>query len=308
MKRGLTPLLLILLIQSALVGVLYWPGETPGFARPPPMAAFDRQQIDTIFVGDEFDNETVLTRVGDRWSLPEMEHLPADTEMVDKLLDTLVGDDGSWPVAQTAAARQRFRVATYHYRRRIALLGEGDILATILLGTSPGFRKIYARNEKQNGIYSIVLSTQDVPGLDGGWLDRTLVQIRTPLRINADAYSLQREGTEWVSGIGRTPDPRELSVLLDTLRNIQIDGLASGDMQRDLAVAEAELILQVESLAGEVTLELFELEDKHYIHSSEYPLFFTLSAYDYNRLTNIDYRLISGEDYTESLTSEERMP
>ena len=54
-------------------------------------------------------------------------------------------------------------------------------------------------------------------------------------------------------------------------------------------------MLNVESLAGEATLELFHREDRHYIHSSEYPLFFTLGAWDYDRLTGIDFRLISGE-------------
>ena len=92
------------------------------------------------------------------------------------------------------------------------------------------------------------------------------------------------------------PDERELEALLSTLRNLQIDGVASGDAQRDLAEAEADLVFTVESLAGKVTLELFHQDGKHYIHSSEFPLFFTLSAYDYDRLDSIDYRLISGDN------------
>jgi hypothetical protein len=35
--------------------------------------------------------------------------------------------------------------------------------------------------------------------------------------------------------------------------------------------------------------------NEHFIYSSEYPIFFTLSAYDFDRLTGVDPRLISGE-------------
>jgi hypothetical protein len=295
-KHGLTSLMLVLVIQCGLLVAVYWPGNTAEYTTPAPMVPFEPERIDTIYVGDEFDNETVLSKVGERWSLPELQHLPADSDMVNQLLDTITNDNGNWPVAHSVAARQRFRVASYHYRRRISLLENGDLLGTLFLGSAPGFRKIYARNDDQNGIFSILFSAQDAPGYSGGWLDKKLLQTRAPVRISADAYSLQREGTTWRSGIGQVPDERELEVLLSTLRNLQIDGLASGDAQRDLAAAEADLVFTVESLAGKVTLELFQLDGKHYIHSNEYPLFFTLSAYDYDRLSSIDYRLISGDN------------
>jgi len=295
-KRNLTSLLLILFIQIGLIAAVYWPDQKSEYAAPTPMFPFALDRVDTIYVGDEFDNETMLSKVGDRWILPELENLPADGTMVEKLLEPLAQNEGNWPVAHSIAARQRFRVASYHYRRRVSLYEDKDMLGTFFLGGSPGFRKIYARNEDQNGVYSILLSTQDAPGYSGGWLDKKLLQTRAPVRISADAYSLQREGAGWLSGIGQVPDGREIEALLSTLKNLQIDGLASGDAQRDLAEAEADLVFTVESLAGKVTLELFHLDGKHYIHSSEYPLFFTLSAYDYDRLASIDYRLISGDN------------
>lgn len=296
MKRNLTSLFLILLIQIGLIAAVYWPGNKPGYAPPIPMLPFALDRVDTIYVGDEFDNETMLSEVGGRWLLPELESLPADGAMVEKLLDSVATREGSWPVANSVAASQRFRVASYHYRRRISFFEGEELLGTFFLGTSPGFRKIYARNEDQDAIYSILFSAQDAPGHTGGWLDKKLLQTRAPVRISADAYSLQRDGSGWVSGMGGVPDERELEALLSTLRNLQIDGLASGDAQRYLADAEADLVFAVESLAGKITLELFHLDGKHYIHSSEYPLFFTLSAYDYDRLASIDYRMISGDN------------
>ena len=66
--------------------------------------------------------------------------------------------------------------------------------------------------------------------------------------------------------------------------------------QRELAAVEADLLMKIQTLAGEVSLELITLDDNYFIRSSEYPLFFKLSAYDFDRLTKIDIRLISGEE------------
>lgn len=296
MKRTVFTLLLVLAIQCAMVAVVYWPRLTgPAQEALEPLAAFASASIDEIYVGDEYDNETMLRKTGDRWTLPELENLPADNAMVDRLLAAITSSDTDWPIADSTAARQRFQVASYYYQRRIRLLQNYAVLGSYFLGTSPGFRKIHIRNESQDAIYSIAFNAFDAPGHGGGWLDRKLLQVRTPLRITADTYSLHRQGSDWQSGIGLRPDERELEALLTSLRSLQVDGIANPDQQRDLAEAEAALVLEVESLTGTVTLELFTLADRYFVHSSEYALSFTISAYDYERLLNIDFRLISGE-------------
>ena len=286
MKRTVLTLLLVLAIQCAMVAVVYWPRLTgPAQEALEPLAAFASASIDEIYVGDEYDNETMLRKTGDRWTLPELENL----------LAAITSSDTDWPIADSTAARQRFQVASYYYQRRIRLLENYAVLGSYFLGTSPGVRKIHIRNESQDAIYSIAFNAFDAPGHGGGWLDRKLLQVRTPLRITADTYSLHRQGSDWQSGIGLRPDERELEALLTSLRSLQVDGIANPDQQRDLAEAEAALVLEVESLTGTVTLELFTLGDRYFIHSSEYPLTFTVSAYDYERLLSIDFRLISGE-------------
>ena len=296
MNRNISSLLLILLIQCVLVAAVYWPQARKHENALEAMAPFERNRVTELYVGDEFDNETVLKKVGDRWLLPELEGLPADAAMVDKLLDAITNSDSNWPIADSVAARQRFRVASYHYRRRIILLAGEQELGTFLLGTSPGFGKIYARNQSQVAIYSIPFNAHDAPGTSGRWLDRKLLQTRAPVRIAADTYSLRLEGDRWLSGLGQTPDERELQALLAGLRSLQIDGLASEDDQRDLAEAEADMVFTIDSLAGTVTLEFFRMGERYFIHSSEYPLFFSLSAYDYDRLAGIDDRLISAAE------------
>ena len=296
MNRSVTSLLLIFLIQCGIITAVYWPDQA--LLKQPThqqLLSLSPQNIDEVRIGDEYDNEAVLKKIGEHWVLPELENLPADSHKVDKLLAAITDQDTGWPIAQSVAARQRFQVADYHYQRSLTLLSANEPLALVYLGTSPAFRKNHARQQGHDDIYSITINVFDAPGVSGAWLDPRLLQVRAPLDIIADSYSLRRTSGDWLSGAGLKPDERELEGLLSALRSVQIDGVAAADLQRDLSTAEADLVLQVQSLTGDVTLEIFTVENAHFISSSEYNLLFKLSAYDYDRLTGIDFRLISGE-------------
>ena len=296
MNRIIVPLLLILLIQCALVGLVYWPQSATGPGlEPEALATAPPDKVDEIHIGDQYDNEVVLRRVEERWLLPGLNNLPADGALVDTLLSGLLGADPGWPVAESAAAGQRFQVADYHYQRRLSLLRRGKTLDTVYLGTAPAFRKVHARNDASNAIHAIQFNIHDAPARDDAWLDPRLIQVRSPLTIAADAYSVHWQDGTWLSGTGGVPDERELEALLSALKTLQVEGVPDGDYQRELADLEADLILQIDSLQGDLTLELFSLDGNHFVFSSRVPLFFKLSAYDYDRLMGIDFDLISGE-------------
>ncbi|MAT92620.1 MAG: hypothetical protein CME59_08460 [Halioglobus sp.] len=289
-------MLLVLLIQCVITAVVMWPQPaSQTSAERPAMLDFDPTAVDSILVGDEYDNSALLERAGEHWRLPELGDLPADRKRVEALLGALARGGRDWPVAATATARQRFRVAEYFYQRRIDLALADGSEHTVFLGTSPGFRHIHARNRAQGAIYSILLNAFDAPATGGGWLDPHLLQIRAPLGIVSDSYSLRLENGAWVSGTGGTPDADELELLLAALRNLQVKDLAAEDLQRELAAAEADLVLVVNSLGGEDTLELFTHGEQHYILSSRFPFFFALPGWDYDQLTAIDLGLISGQ-------------
>ena len=218
MKRAITPLLLIFLIQCILVAVVYWPepAEPEQAIATAKLIHAQLHMIDEIHIGDDYDNQAVLERVGDLWILPEMQELPADNARINDLLRRMGEEDPGWPVANTIAARQRFQVADYHYQRQVKLYAGGELADTIFLGTSPAYRKVHARNAVRDAIFSLNLNNFNVPALDAAWLDRKLLQIRAPLRISADAYSVHREGEAWRAGTGEIPDERELRALLGT--------------------------------------------------------------------------------------------
>ena len=296
MNRVVSTLLIAFLIQCGILAAVLWQQRTPTSGTSEQgLAPFAVDAVDELRIGDEFDNEVVLIRSGKQWLLPDLENLPADPAKVDAVLRGIADQKGSWPIAHTTAARQRFQVADYHYQRRLTLLSAGKPLAKLYLGTSPGYRKVHARNEAQNAIYSISLSTHDTPAVGANWLEPKLLQVRVPLRIDADLYNLRFENGVWLSGTGGAPDEQELAALVGALKSLQVEGIADEDAQRELSAVEADLELKIQSLAGDVTLELFTLNHEYFIYSSEYPLYFKLSALDFDRLTGVDARLVSGE-------------
>ena len=297
MNPWVNRLLLLLLIQVCVLLFVRWSSDVQRqeALAPGRVTSLNPAAIDEIRIGDEYDNSVVLRRSGQRWVLPESQGLPAGGERVEALIAAVTRPLADWPVAQSSAARQRFQVADYYYQRQVELFVDGETAATVYLGTAPGFRKVHARSSDSDDIYSIDFNTFDAPAIGSPWLDTRLLQVRTPLRIDADAYSLSFDDGTWHSGTGGEPDAQELGALLAALRTLQVEGIADQDAQRDLAGAEATLEMSVQGLAGAATLSLYALDNAYFIHSSEYPLFFTLSAAEFDRLAGIDAMLVSGE-------------
>jgi Domain of unknown function (DUF4340) len=294
-KQLVSSLTLILTIQCGIIAAVYWPQINPeNTATPHQLTQADPDQVDEIHINDDQDNLTILLRTADGWILPNEGDLPADASRVQELLAGLSPQRNLTPVAQTAAARQRFQVASYHYQRRVVIFAKGQLMDTVYLGTAPGYRKIHARNDGAEQIYSINFNGYDAPAESTAWLDRSLLQQRVPLNISSDLYDLRREGDQWLSGWDTAPDEREMEALLGALSNLQVEGIAEQDMQRDLATAEPDLGLTINSLSGQQSLELYSIQGQHFVYSSRYRLFFSISAYDYDKLTSINaQRLMS---------------
>lgn len=295
MNRQTATLGLILLIQCAMVAALYWPDSAIKEADTSnALIPFNPDKIDEIYIEDDSGNEAVLLKMAGQWILPDLAGIPIDPAMVDKLITSIAQTAGKWPVATTAASRQRFQVAAYHYQRRITLIGKGELLGTVYLGTAPGFKKVHARNDAQNAIYSIEFNNYEAPGQSSDWLDKALIQTTEPLRISTAEYTLTKERDGWISATSDNPHERELAALLSGLANIRIDGIADESARASLDIAAPETSFDIETSTGNTTVSLFRVGQQRFVHSSKFEHFFTLSAYDFDRLTGIFAPALNG--------------
>ena len=305
MRRTIVFLSVLLLVQLVLLVLVYRPPELmQADAAHAPLVRFMGSYVEEINIDDDRDREVTLRLEGGSWRLPELDNMPADPEKVEALIAAITSQDHGWPVADTVAARQRFQVAAYHFRRRITLIGESELLGTVYLGTSPGFREVHARNDAEDAIYSIAFNVFDAPTTPSDWLDRRLLQNGNPLAISSATFAVELTDGRWLSAGGSAPDDRELQALLLALASLQVEGIADEDDQRTLAEGEPALSLTIRDADGELMLELFEIGQGYAAYHSRYPAFFTVSAYDFDRLTGIDPALLAGADETEQVSDD----
>ena len=295
MKQLINALVVIFLIQSAMVASLYWPDAgLMEVLNSKKLIPFEPYTVDEIHIGDELGNEAVLLKAGDRWILPDLTGMAVAPDLIEKLLQGVVRANTSWPVASSVAARQRFQLTDYNFQRRLTLISNGELLGTVYLGSSPGFRKVQARNSTQDAIYTISYSSFDASATSSDWLDKRILQISTPLSISSDSYRVHKQADQWLTDDGLLPDKRELDALLLALANLQIEGVAGEDMQRTLSIAVPDIQLRVKTQRGDTHFELFTIGDRHYIHCSEHSLFFTMSNYGFDKFATLDTRRLGG--------------
>lgn len=287
MKRTIAALAFLLLTQFAMTVILNPATDDRESSRGYLLPASTAIQVDEIRIVDNMDNELILNRHHGRWILPDLQDLPADRARVARLLAVLTETPHGGPVTESTAARQRFRVASYYYKRRISLRGNGQSLATIYLGRAPFYRQVYLRSEGEQAIYSLHYADHAAAVVADTWLDPNLLQLTEADSIDIDDLSLRcAPDGQWRTTTGQALDSNALNALLAALAQVKVAGLADEDSQRSLAESgDPSRILRVTRGAGPtVKLALFHEGQHHYAHDSRYGVFFLLSADQYQQL------------------------
>lgn len=297
MKQLINALLAIFVIQSAMVAALYW--QSAGLMQVlsnDQLVSFEPDKLDEIHIGDGEGNEAVLIKAGEHWIIPDLSGLAVSPELIEGLLQAVMYTKTGWPIASSVAARQRFALTDYNFRRRLTLIGNGELLGTIYLGTSPGFRRVHARNSVRDAIFDISFTRVDASAIASDWLDKRTLQLHSPVSISGQNYTLHKQDETWRSDSGNAPDNRELNALLLALSSVQISGVATAEMQQTLSIAVPEIKLSIGTAEKEIEFELFSLGEQHYIHCSDHSVFFTLNSYDFDRFATVDTQRLNGTD------------
>jgi hypothetical protein len=251
MRRSITPLLVVLLLQLVLAGAL--------LARRDPLAGTRTDtpllQADTTRNADEIviegkpprgkaDSETgappaeepariVLRKKDGIWVLPGAYDAPADAAKVTALVGRLTALKRGLPIATSDAALKRFRLIDSDFERRLVLSAGGKALATVYFGSSPGLRKSDARTALDRAVYAIDLPTYELPTESSAWLSTELLKSDSDKLAEIDVAGAGHEGFQLVRQKGSDKQPDRWN-----------DPSLKGDQRIDSA--------QVESLAQQI--------------------------------------------------------
>lgn len=265
-------LALLLLAQVVLAaGLLAWQGRG-GVAEPKALFDFDVKTVDRLVIEGPDEAKVDLQRRGSgdtaQWVVTQAGDFPADGSRVRRVLDQLHGLQVTAPVATSAAAAERFKVADEDFERRIRAEAGGRFVATLLLGSSQGSRQTSARKGGEDEVYAVDWATYDVATRSEDWLDKGVL-------------SIAEEDVTGVEVDGKELDEEARKRVAQALAGLYFQNLRGTGDEARRGLGKLELQLVVQRRQGEpVTYTSYRLpdtEDRALVVSNR-PEVFTLSA------------------------------
>ena len=238
------------------------------------LLAFDAANVTKLSVSGE-DQTVSLARDGDSWRLED--GLPADGGKISELLADLSDLDAPWPVATSDDSAERFEVTEDNHQRRLLIEDEDGPLADLLLGTSPGYRRVHARVSGESEVYSIDFANYEAPTDADQWLDKTLLAAKGEVSSIAleGAWQLARQDGGWLID-GAPADGDAADDLVRRFTGLRVLGTAddeedaeNADKTADAAEEPAGVFVVIDQ-EGESRLTLFhEAEEDDYSITSD---------------------------------------
>ena len=303
MRHGRIWLAALLVAQVALAALIFRESRT-GDSEPvnEHLLAVASADIDRIVISGG-DGEANLLRVDGAWVLPSLNKLPASSARVRELLAELAAIHTGWPVTRTRASHQRFEVADESSQRQVRLYAGDATVAEFYLGTSPGFRKVHLRRVAEDPVYAVELSVHDLPDRDGDWLDKTLLAVQDPARIDGPDYTLVQSGegrwameaeTAQETATTSPVDDERARQLVSALAGLRVQSVAETPLD-DAPDKTAAVTLGVATAAGHLEFRFMAADGQYFVQRSDRDTVFSLSQYDFERITEINRGELAAE-------------
>ena len=214
-----------------------------------PLLSFMPAEVDRVRIERAGSQPVTLERAVGGWRIASLDGFPVATGRVDGLLDRLASLKRGLPVATSAEAQGRFKVADSDLGR--VTLGKGDQdLAVLHLGDAAGLRRQYARPAGDKAVYEAELTPTDLPAKAEDWADRALLRRdeRDVQRLEIPGITLERGEDSWRladQAPGEALDQPAAEELVRRLRDLSFTSVlgleAKPEFGQDAPVLEAHL-------------------------------------------------------------------
>lgn len=297
MSRTLVWLAGLLALQLALIAWL-WLGrstELASFSSDEKLLALDAGGTDRIVIEEPMQTSLELVKQGGKWVIPAANSFPAAPKKIAELLDKLADLNKSWPVATTSEAAKQLKVSKDDFNKKLTFKQGDETRSELLLGTSPGFRKVHARVEGEAPIYSIEFNAYEAPTKAEDWYDRQVLSVPRASIERLELGSLALERTE--SGLrlsdlseGEEMNSEAVSSLVSSLSGLGFQEVLGVEEKPEYKLGSPVFAFNVNAKErGRITYTAGALDDKSYVlKSSELPFFFKVEKAAIDRLKDAE--------------------
>lgn len=268
MKKLIVVCVVLLMVQLGLA-VLTHLGQQPMEAQnnTGPLLTIPAADVRELLFEDAEGRKLALNKEGDRWVLPGLGNVAADSARIQELLIQLTNARRGWPEATTAEAASRFKVAADRFERRLTLRTGGKDLGRIYFGSSPGLRKVYLRVDGDSHIQALALESSQLDLDTDSWIDTGLLRLEASqikavklpdLRLLRQGETIQpadlREGEEAVK--------ERVESLIKAIADLRIVAVLSREARPEDGLDKPVLHFTVELTDGRSIDYLFAREAK----------------------------------------------
>jgi hypothetical protein len=268
-------LLVLLVIQLLLVGLVSLLGSEAEDAAP--LIEVDPEAVTGLTISDAQGGIVRLSKTAQGWRLAG--DLPADSDKIVGVIETLAGDAARWPVATSTSSQERFEVTEDAHQRRIRVDADGETVAEVFLGTSPGFRRVHAREADSDAVYSIDFAVHEVPTDRSEWLNRSFLQTEGVVRVTLPEGGIlarNPDGNGWLLG-GATTDSAAVTSYVERLEGLSVLGLYEGE-EAELGAAQSVVVEDAQG-SHRLTFRRDEDDDEYVLTSDRFEGNFNLASY-----------------------------
>ena len=282
MKKSIVILSALLSLQLALtVGLNLGRDQYRAFEPQENLLIVDSGEVDAIRIDAGDGQHVVLEKQEGQWRLPGLSGFPADQASVARLLERLAGLEKGWPVVTTAGAAKRFKVSDPGFERKLTLSKGEKTLATLFVGTSPGFRKVHVRVPGEDEIYAVEFSAFEANTKSEDWIDKGVLAHRADdiRRVDLPGLTLNREdGRMLVADLdeGEETAEDEARRLVERIAGLRIRAVLGSEEKPEYDQAQPELRYSIALASGGEQEYLFFKPEQadHYVlkasHRDEY--------------------------------------
>ncbi len=286
----------VLILQIALAVLLDFSkgSDLNVFKSDQPLLPLKSEEVNSLKITSA-EHSVSLKRTGALWTVTEL-NFEASSRKVTELLKDLTAIKQSWPVAQSKAAWKQLKVAGDQFDKKIEFYKDDTQLAELFLGSAPTFKKVHARVEGQNPVYSIDYVASDLSTKPSDWLNKEFLYLEQNdiEAVTLPKVQLQKEGDKYtLAGIAADEELKEseLKSLLSQVSHIRFNDLLGKELPKTEKPLDQKFAIEVK-LKGKDQPVKFTFtgiyQDASYIvQSSQSDLYFTVNKGIGEKLNNL---------------------
>ena len=301
MNKTIQYLAIAFIVQCLILGTVLFGKNSSSLQERSRFLEFDATSIDSLTIKDA-QGELFLKKENGLWLLPDYGNLPIVTGKVEGVLDDLSALTVSWPIASSESAAKRFEVDMDNAQKSIKLKMGNEIIANMYLGTSPGYRKVHARNSDSDDIYAIEFSQHQISNKYEDWFDKGILQYDGELsKVSVDSLTAIKANDVWSIENYQEEvslSPEKIAAWAKRFNNIQVSKLIEGTDKERVIVMDPVLTVNLEGNQGSSSLVFFKKDDKTYVKKAGDEALFEIAGFQADPIMNAGITDFQAEDAT----------